>query len=370
MPAKLGSQKAMTALHIETKINKEGIMSFYNLRKGFILLVLAIVCLAALACDQEEDPKNVTLLAHVNQYSSTGYSDCWGYTASDHREYALLGVKNGTSIIDITDTDNPVEITFIASSHSRWKDIKTYQSYAYAVNESGGGLQIIDLSALPNSATLVATYNGFSTSHNIFIDEENGILYAEGGLSRVRVLTLANPESPVEIATFGVECHDIYVQENRAYISEANRGSIGIYDVTNPSAPSFLQRINIPLAGIAHNAWLTEDGNHLMSTEETQRKTVKLWDIRDLDNISISDDYLGPNNLAHNAHIKGNHAYISHYASGLRIVDISDPNNIVEVGVYNTSDAWGVFPYFPSGKILISDINDGLYVVKFEETGE
>jgi len=346
-------------------------MSFHNLRKGFILLVLAIVCLAALACDQEEEPKNVTLLAHVNQYSSPGYNDCWGYTAPDHREYALLGVRNGTSIIDITDTDNPVEIAFIASNHSVWKDIKTYQSYAYAVNESGGGLQIIDLSALPNSATLVATYNGFSTSHNIFIDEENGILYAEGGPSkRVQVLTLANPESPVEIATFGVECHDIYVQENRAYISEATRGSIGIYDVTNPSAPSFLKRINIPLAGIAHNTWLTEDGNHLMSTEETQGKTVKLWDIRDLDNISISDDYLGPNNFAHNAHIKGNHAYISHYASGLRIVDISDPKNIVEVGVYDTKDAWGVFPYFPSGKILISDIEDGLYIVRFEDSGE
>jgi len=165
-----------------------------------------------------------------------------------------------------------------------------------------------------------------SASHNIFIDEQNGILYAEGGAGNaVRVLSLANPESPIEIASFGKECHDIYVQDHRAYISEGNRGSIGIYDVTDPGAPSLLQQIYFPLAGYVHNAWLTEDGNYLMSTEETQNKTVKLWDIRDLSNISISDDYLGPNNFAHNAHIKGNHAYISHYASGLRIVDLTDP---------------------------------------------
>lgn len=347
-------------------------MSFYNLKKYNVLLIFAVVCFIALACSQkEEDPKNVTLLAHLNPYSSTGYNDCWGYTAPDNREYALLGVKDGTSIIDITDTDNPVEITFIGSSHSDWKDIKTYKNYAYVVNESRGGLQIIDLSNLPGSATLVATYSGFATSHNIFIDEENGILYAEGGRSRaVRALSLADPESPVQIAEFGAECHDIYVQDNRAYISEATRGSIAIYDVTNPAEPGFLKRIRFPLAGLAHNAWLTEDGNYLMSTEETQGKTVKLWDIRDLDNISMSDDYLGPNNFAHNVHIKGDHAYISHYTSGLRIVDISKPKKIVEVGVYDTRDAWGVFPFFPSGKILISDIKDGLYVVRFEEPSD
>ena len=86
-----------------------------------------------------------------------------------------------------------------------------------------------------------------------------------------------------------------------------------------------------------------------------------------MSNISISDDYLGPNNFAHNAYIKGNHAYISHYASGLRIVDLSDPKNMNEVGSFDIRDLWGVFPFLPSGKILISDIEDGLYVVRFDD---
>ncbi|RMF57762.1 MAG: choice-of-anchor B family protein, partial [Calditrichaeota bacterium] len=114
---------------------------------------------------------NVTLLAHINQYPSAGYNDCWGYVDSNGREYALLGVQSGTSILDITDTDNVVEVAFIPSAVNLWKDIKTYQTYAYVVTEGSGGMQIIDLSDLPNSATLVGTYTGFSTSHNIFIDE-------------------------------------------------------------------------------------------------------------------------------------------------------------------------------------------------------
>ena len=62
----------------------------------------------------------------------------------------------------------------------------------------------------------------------------------------------------------------------------------------------------IPCEGYAHNAWLNEEGTHLITTEETQNKTVKIWDIQDLDNIQLAGEYLGENGLAHNVHILGN----------------------------------------------------------------
>ncbi len=99
-------------------------------------LVTAFFSVNALA----QGSPNVTLLANVDQYGSTGYNDIWGYTAPDGREYAFLGILNGTSIIDITDTSNPVEINFIPSPSSTWKDIKTYQTYCYVVNETSGWL--------------------------------------------------------------------------------------------------------------------------------------------------------------------------------------------------------------------------------------
>lgn len=320
---------------------------------------------------------NVPLLVQMDQYSSAGYNDCWGYTAPDGREYALLGVATGTSIIDITDADNgvAVEVGFIPSATSLWKDIKTYQQYAYVVNESGGGLQIIDLSNLPNSVSLAATYTGFSTSHNIYIDEATGILYAEGNSSQpVRVLDLSNPLAPVQIASFGVECHDVFVRNGLAFVSEGTHGSYGIYDVTNPAAPTLIQRLFVPAAGYAHNAWSNAGNTLLMTTEETAGKTIKLWDISNLTNIVMTDEVLGPTGLAHNTHIKGHYAYVSHYVDGLRIYDIADPYNVVEVGYYDTypfpgggfNGAWGAFPFFVSGKVLISDMQSGLYVVYFE----
>lgn len=317
--------------------------------------------------------QELQLLAHVDSYG--GYNDCWGYTAPDGREYALLGARSGTSIIDITDPANAYEVDFISSVFSTWKDIKTYQHYAYAVTEAGGGLQIFDLSNLPNSVTELPAYSGFSTSHNIYIDVDNAMLYAEGDPSEpVRTISLADPENPGQISSFGIECHDIYARNNIVYVSEGGSHSIGVYDLSTPTMPSLLTRISVPNSGYVHNAWLSEDGNYLMSTEETGGKTVKYWNIQNLGNPTITDTYLGGSSLAHNAHIKGDYAYISHYESGLKVVDISNPDSIFEVGYYDTypqgetpnfNGAWGAFPFFNSGKVLISDMQTGLYVVYF-----
>ncbi|NIT70208.1 choice-of-anchor B family protein [candidate division KSB1 bacterium] len=335
-----------------------------------LMMVFAMALSSPVAYGQGSP--NVTLLDQLDQYG--GYNDCWGYTAPDSREYALLGVVNGTSIVDITDSGNAVEIEFISSPSSTWKDIKTFQDFAYVVNESSGGMQIIDLSDLPNSATLITTYTGFQTSHNIYIDEPNAMLYAEGsGSQPIRAISLADPVDPIQVSSFGISSHDVYARDNVVYVSEGSNGTIGIFDLSTPTSPVLLSRFSIPNAGFVHNAWLSDDGNFLMTTEETTNKTVKLFDIQDLGNEFITDEYLGPSNLAHNTHIKGDFAYISHYADGLRIVDITNPDNIFEAGYYDTSSltggfngAWGAFPFFPSGKVLISDIQNGLFVFSFD----
>lgn len=339
----------------------------------FVRMMLAGIILSPSA-GLGQVSSNVQLLAHMNNYPSIGYNDCWGYTAPDGREYALLGVQNGTSIVDITNTPAVTEIGFIPGALSLWKDIKTYRHYAYVVNESGGGMQIIDLSGLPDSVRLAATYTGFTTSHNISIDTANAMLYAEGNSSQpVRAISLANPLSPVQVSFFGIPSHDIYGYNNIAYVSEGGNGSIGIYNLANPASPVLLKRFTIPQFGYVHNAWASGDGRYLMTTEETNGRSVKLWDISNLDSIRMTSQYLASPFLAHNTHIKGSYAYISYYTDGLRIVDLSNPANIVEAGYYDTypgtgggfNGAWGAFPFFASGKVLISDIETGLYVVFF-----
>ena len=361
-------------------------------RISFAVLLGTLFAVSPGARASEGEGQRLEPLAHFNAYPDAGYNDCWGYTAPDGREYALLGVQNGTSVIDITDAPDLREIAFIPSANSIWKDIKTFDHYAYVVNETGGGLQIIDLSDLPRSARLAATYRRFQTSHNINIDVPNAILYAEGDEAEpVRTLSLANPIAPVQVSAFGVEAHDIYARGGIAYVSEGYHGTVGVFDLTTPSRPRQLGRFRIPDAGYVHNAWLTDDGTHLMTTEETEGKTVKMWDVRDLAHVRMTGEYLAPNGLAHNTHIKGNYAYISHYGSGLRIVDVTNRSSLREVayqqkdeaeapwlgetfGLTPTAEvytaAWGAYPFFRSGKVLVSDIEAGLFVVQFDGARE
>ncbi|MBK7239250.1 MAG: carboxypeptidase regulatory-like domain-containing protein [Flavobacteriales bacterium] len=62
----------------------------------------------------------------------------------------------------------------------------------------------------------------------------------------------------------------------------------------------------------------------------------------------------------------------SYYTYGVVIYDVTHPNNMIEVGHYDTSPNfqgdgfngdWGVYPYFPSGNLICSDIERGLVIL-------
>ncbi|MCH8873656.1 choice-of-anchor B family protein, partial [candidate division KSB1 bacterium] len=169
--------------------------------------------------------------------------------------------------------------------------------------------------------------------------------------------------------------HDVYVRNDTLFGSAFNEGSLVILDVSDKSNPTQIVAIPFPDGNAVHNAWTTEDGKYIMTTQEASGKTVKMWDIQDLSNPNIVGEYLAsPTILAHNTHILGNYAYISHYQDGVRIVDISDPTHLVEVGYYDTFPAnagaafegnWGAFPFTSSGYIYATDEDYGLFVVSF-----
>ncbi|MFT5315501.1 MAG: choice-of-anchor B domain-containing protein, partial [Candidatus Krumholzibacteriia bacterium] len=131
-----------------------------------------------------------------------GYNDIWGYTvvnpgipAQVGQELAIVGTIGGTSVVNVSDPANVVETGFIAGPNSTWRDIKTYDQWAYVVTEGGGGLQIIDLTDI-TAPFLAATYVGFNSAHNLYIEEATARAYICGTDSEnhgVIILDLSNP---------------------------------------------------------------------------------------------------------------------------------------------------------------------------------
>jgi choice-of-anchor B domain-containing protein len=328
---------------------------------------------------------NIDLIGNVNNYSNYGYTDCWGYIAPDGTEYALLGVNFGISIIDVSDTSNIQEADFIPWIQWGWYDIKVYQNYMYVSTEGSMSILIVDLSGLPESASIVGNYTGLtSTPHNIYVDTTQALLYIVEDFHydpSVRIVSLADPENPVELSTIntaigGMDVHDLYARDSVLYIAEGGDPSIGFYDVSDPSNPSLITRLNIPAAGYVHQLWVSEDNNYMVTTEETTGRTIKFWDIGDLDNIEMIGEYLAESNLTHNAYIHKGKVFISHYESGLVVLDFTNPFDVVETGRYDTypqgdgsgfNGAWGVYPFTNSELIYVSDMQTGLYVFEFAQ---
>ncbi|HHM01975.1 MAG TPA: choice-of-anchor B family protein [Caldithrix abyssi] len=301
-------------------------------------------------------------------------NDVWGYDAPDGRYYAIIGAESGTYVLDVSDPGNISQVGYVKGNKSIWRDIKNYGPYVYVTNENQG-LDILDLSKAPQEVRHVQMMNvpGY---HNVFIDTAGAQMFladagSDGG---VKVYSLKDPENPRFIYSFGTETHDVYVRDRIAYCAQGRKGTIGIYDISDRENVKLLKSIAIPNAGYVHNTWLSKSGDYLLSTEETAHKTVKIWDIRDLEKIVMKGEYLGKSQLAHNVQVEGDYAYVSHYESGVSVLDLHDPQQMTFVGNYDAYPAgdnpeyngtWGVYPHSRSGRIYISGDNHGLLVLQF-----
>jgi len=343
------------------------------------LVALSVLLLSGAVRSQPVASYNVTLRSNIDVYP--GANDCWGYTALDGTELAIYGHETGTSFVDATDPGNAFEVFNLPGPTSVWRDIKTYQNFAYVVTEgpgAGTGLQIVDLTD-PHQPVHVATYtgSGFTTAHNIWIDTATGVAYACGASGGgMHILSLADPVNPVELDFFNpYYIHDLYVGNGRAYAGAINSGSLRIIDVSNPANP-FTIASHFYSGAVTHNAWPIAGETHCATSDETGGGHMKIWNIQNLQNISLVSEYVPSNEygVVHNIIIREDMAYISHYKAGVRIVDVTNPANPVEVGYYDTHPQstggafdgdWGVYPFRSDDVLYASDRQNGLFVLEF-----
>ncbi len=288
-------------------------------------------------------------------------SDCWGWQAPNGDQYAIMGIDAGIVFVNATTLQVADTIPNVGAS-CVWQDMATVDNYCYSVSECGNGLMVMDMSFLPDSVHFVGTFpintTGGMSSHNLSIDSLKGFLYLDGsgGASRnVYVHDISNRENPVFVTGFGSNgsaIHDFYANNDTVYVAEGSPSSYSIWDLSNKAAPNLLTRWFSFSGGYAHNIWPTEDGRYVVTTEETPGKTIKVWNIENLGNVNLVAEYLGSSQLAHNVQIRGDIAYVSHYQSGVYMIDLSRPSCAEEVAQFDTwpsgnssgfAGCWGAF---------------------------
>lgn len=327
--------------------------------------------------------KNLQLLGHYTYPANVSCSNLTGYADTAGNEYALVGTSTGLSIVNITNPVNPTEIFFVPGATGQggfWREVREYKGFAYVTTEQSSGLVVVNLNYLPDSIGYHTINPGsMSTSHTIFIDEK-GIAYINGTDEDQLFLDLnANPWNPPVIGKFSNNyVHDCFVRNDTMWLSCINDGITKVVDATNKATVnSFTNNLATwaTPSDFSHNCWLSDDSKYLFTTDEKPNSYLTCYDVTDLTNITETDRTQvepGSNTIIHNTYFLNDYCVTSYYTYGITIHDVSRKNNLIEVGSFDTSPnfsgdgfhgAWGVWPYLPSGNIIVSDIETGLWIL-------
>ena len=401
----------------------------FSIRIALGVLCLCVIAIAAKSDAHENDPKSRNLEPPIHgqafhrgeeggvagsEYASDGIrleswlppnitspgetngNDCWGYVSTSGREYALMGHHDGLAVVEITEPSDAKLIAFIPGPVSLWRDVKTYQQFAYIVTEGGGWVQVVDLADIDNgNATLVNTFGeGPEGTHNVVIDETSGLLARVGAGNGLYLYDLAaNPiDPPLQSIWPSIYVHDAqihtytegpYAGTTLAFCCGGLNGGFaqtGLYivDLTNPKKPKEIAALEYPFASYSHQGWLSPDARYFYLDDEFDENThglssgMHVIDVTDPATPTwVSRANNGGSAVSHNLYTRESDIYAANYTSGVRIFDVSDPTQPVERAWFDTyplndnpnySGLWSVYCNFPSGTFIGSDMQRGLFV--------
>ncbi len=332
----------------------------------------------------------------------------WGYTdAQTGKEYALMGMNNSLAIVLLDGPAGHAQLIGRLPSHtgnSIWRDVRTYRDHAFITSDQNGahGMQVLDLRQLravsnaPIEFTETAHYDGVRNTHTIAINETSGFAYLAGTntcAGGLHIVDIRNPTAPVFAGCFS---QDGYTHETQCWNYQgpdtehagkelclaANVDALVAVDVSNKAAPTLLSSITYAGVGYVHQAWFTPDFRYVLLDDETDEQNsgnngkTYVFDYSNIDAPVLKGAFVHPRRaIDHNLYIKNNFVYESNYTSGLRILSLTNlaSAQMTEVGffdLYPNNDGatfngnWGNYPFFASGRVIMSGIAEGLFVVR------
>ncbi|MFI5203381.1 MAG: choice-of-anchor B family protein [Flavobacteriales bacterium] len=356
-----------------------------------LLLVSAAFFISVSGKPQITDAKHVDLLDQwysanmLPDGNTEWYNEVWGFV-SNGKEYAIIGSQDGTHILEITNDNQLVERDFVMGAsigpYIVNRDFYVYGNYLYSICDQGfSTLQIMDVSYLPDSVHVVYDTNALvASAHTLWVDEAMKKLYVCGPAGyAMKIFDVTNPIDPQEVFvhTNNAYIHDCYVRNDTAFLNAGTEG-LFVYKFTNLVTPQWIGVYDYyPDQGYNHSGKPNKNGSLYVFADETPGKRVKLVDITDLTDVQlVSFLHSGgdANTIAHDpVFFRDEYVMIAYYYDGLVIFDVKNPSQPIKVGWYDTYNgansnyrgAWGVYADLPSERILVSDRQSGLYLLKF-----
>lgn len=367
---------------------------------------------------------NVNLVGHLSLEALGGdplagnyINDIWGWTNGETgREFAIVGLRDGTAFVEVTAPDAPVYIGRLPSAVpilSDYRDMKVYQNYAFIVGDihPGQGMQVFDLTRLeaadpldyPVTFDADAFYNdaGLEYGHNLWINTATGFAYVFRSAScggATHIINIQDPLNPTFAGCLdsGTDDSDgecvLYTGPDADYSGReicvvGSDEWVTIGDVTDKGSPVVVAIRDYPNVRRAHQGAFTADLAYWLISDTMDEQMLghntrtHVIDLNDLDNPT----YVGYFEHAttardHNLYVDGHLVYQTNWRAGFRVIDMGgDPGDVAgwqEIAYLDTfpdndavnmkSGAWSSYSYLQNGTIAVSDVESGLFLLQVE----
>lgn len=227
------------------------------------------------------------------------------------------------SPITVFDVSDPKNITMISEigELSQFEDVAVVGDYAYLCDVKRG-LKILDLSAEPGHE--IVSELPFEKSDRGLLLAHDDYLYI-ANRSNLMIATISDILNPELVANYSAGCpiSSLYVFNDYLFMGSDfwNMCDLRIVDISKPSAPELLKKIN---SGVERFADITIEDRFMYAA--SHKTGIKVFDIGDISNPIFISSY--DTESAEDIEVQGGYAYVADYEAGLMIFDVSNPDTI------------------------------------------
>ncbi len=285
------------------------------------------------------------------------FSGEYGYEVEVTGEYAYFANSDdGVHILDVSDPANPVQVG-ICSTSDQARGVTVTGDYAY-IADHYAGLRIFDISdpaspfevgfcSTPDHASKVAV----SGSYAIVADWMGGL----------KIIDVSDPSIPVCISTFQTpsDALDVFISNDLAYVASQSTG-LHIIDISDPYNPYQV-------------GFYDTSGN--VKSLDFVNEFVYITNGNGISVINVSNPALpfevgfceSPD-FAQGVSVQGDYAYVADWEKGMRVVDVANPYNPIEISFIDPGMIYDVvysdnYAFLANGDtgLCIIDLSDALH---------